>query len=105
MAESDIQARIIDIVRNSFKWMAHKNKVGADGALKGWPDLTICVPGGTVVFMEVKKPGEVQTHTQRWVTQRLIDDGFKVYIVDNVGHAVRVLRKEYDKLQEAKSRG
>lgn len=105
MAESDIQARILKIVRDSFKWMAHKNKVGADGAVTGWPDLIVCIPGGKTVFLEVKRPGEVQSHTQRWVTQRLIEDGFSVYIVDNVGHAVRVLRKEYDNIQEAKSRG
>lgn len=98
MAESDIQAAIVKTVRHTFKWFVHKNKVASDGAPTGWPDLSVYIPGGQVVLIEVKKPGEVMNNTQRFVVDQLIKAGFPVYCVDNHGHAIRVLRKEYEKI-------
>lgn len=97
MRESKIQSDILHMVRHDWKWYAHKNDPDASVS-KGWPDLTVFIPGGRTVFIETKKPGEKPSRTQRFVTESLIAQGFPVYVIDNLGHAVRVLRKEYESL-------
>lgn len=94
--ESDIQSDILSTLKK-WKWWAHKNRPGTDGCPRGWPDLTVYLPTGRVVLLEVKRPGESQSPIQRYVMSQLIQARFPVYVVDNHGHAVRVLKKEYER--------
>lgn len=92
--ESTIQAAILKKVR-SWKWEAHKNRPGSDGLPSGWPDITVYLPNGKVVLLEIKRPGGEASVAQKYTMQRLIRWGYATYLVDNLPHAVRVILKEF----------
>jgi len=102
MRESKIQSEILRMVRHDWKWQAHKNDP-SESIPKGWPDLSVYIPGGRLVLIETKKPGEGLSNVQRHVVETLINNGFPVYVCDNIGHATRVLRKEYESVCLKKS--
>ncbi len=45
----------------------------------GVPDRIILLPGGHVVFAELKRPGKIPTQRQGFVQQKLRDLGFTVF--------------------------
>jgi len=48
------------------------------------PDRLFIVPGGTVFFVEMKRPGAVPTPAQVREHIRLTSLGVKVYVIDNI---------------------
>lgn len=57
-------------------------KLSADH-LVGIPDRMCLMPGGEVFFVEVKTTGEKPRLIQIKVMERLVDLGFKVYVIDS----------------------
>jgi hypothetical protein len=55
---------------------------------KGFPDRTILLPGGVVLFVEVKEPngGKVSEHQKRWIA-KLHALGFAATVVCSVDEA------------------
>lgn len=50
---------------------------------RGMPDRIILIPGGRVVFAEVKSPGEKLRPLQEKRKRELENLGFKVYVIDS----------------------
>ena len=50
--------------------------------ISGLPDRLLLLPGGRVVFVEVKTAGKKPTPIQKYVHKRLRKIGFSVYILD-----------------------
>lgn len=71
------------------KLCAEVKKVGGwaikllPGLIKGLPDRMVLLPGGRVVFVEVKTTGLKPTKMQTLIHERLRALGFKVWVVDS----------------------
>lgn len=50
---------------------------------RGFPDRIVLLPGGVIVFVETKAPGETPRLIQRKVHARLRRLGFRVEVLDN----------------------
>ena len=80
MLEKEIEAKLVKIVKKygglCLKWVC-----------PGWagvPDRIVLLPGGRVVFVELKRPeGGVISSRQRWWANKLAMLGFEHYYVDN----------------------
>lgn len=60
----------------------------------GVPDRLILLPGGKVIFAELKKPGKTERARQLYVQGLLRDLGFEVYsAVDNPEYVNRILER------------
>lgn len=78
--EKDIEARLTAIVARyggqCLKWVC-----------PGWagvPDRIILLPGGGIIFVELKRPkGGRQSPMQKWWKRRLIDLGHEHWVVHN----------------------
>lgn len=57
----------------------------------GWPDRTVLMPGGVVVFLEFKKPGGVLSKQQVYWLARLNGLGFTAGAVWSVEEALEVI--------------
>ena len=65
-------------------------------ALKGWsiklmtdlvrglPDRLVLLPGGYIIFAEIKTKGKSPTPIQKNIHRKLTKMGFKVYVVDSL---------------------
>lgn len=51
---------------------------------RGVPDRILLLPGGRLVFVEVKSPGKVPRKLQKTVHGMLHDLGFKVTVIDSL---------------------
>ena len=61
----------------------------------GVPDRIVLLPGGRVLFIELKRPGETQRPLQVYVAQQLRILGFPVEVVDSeegIGRIVQLIR-------------
>lgn len=78
--EKEIEAKLTDMVRQygglCLKWVC-----------PGWsgvPDRIILLPGGKVVFVELKRPkGGKLSKRQSWWNERLFDMGFSCWTIWN----------------------
>lgn len=52
--------------------------------MRGVPDRVVLIPGGRVVFAELKAPGKQPTPLQEKRASQLKVIGFKVYCVDSI---------------------
>lgn len=76
--EKEIEAKLVNVVRRRgglcLKWVC-----------PGWagvPDRMVLLPGGRVVFVELKRPkGGVVSSRQRWWAEKLRSLGFDHYYV------------------------
>lgn len=76
--EKDIEKKLVDIVRGHgglcLKWVC-----------PGWagvPDRIILLPGGKIVFVELKRPrGGVLSSRQIWWAKKLVDLGFHHWVI------------------------
>lgn len=98
--ESDIQSEIIEAIK-SWGWRYTKNDPSAAGIPRGWPDLTVYGPDMTIVFIETKRPSQELKAIQDYWRRVLRRFGFPVYRIDNLGHAVRILRREHERAVES----
>ena len=79
MQEKDIEKYFVRRVRdaggNAYKFVSPGNN--------GVPDRMVCLPGGRVVFVELKAPGKVPRPMQIHQIGILREFGFRVEIVDS----------------------
>lgn len=57
------------------------------GGRRGLPDRMVIGPGGKVLFLEFKRPGEKATKYQFFIHNVLRNYGFTVYVVDSTKEA------------------
>ena len=78
MRESDIEKRIKQRVEKAggrcLKWVSP--------GFTGVPDRIIILPGGRIIFAEIKRPGEKPRPRQRRVAQILKGLGCEVVVLD-----------------------
>lgn len=66
----------------------------------GVPDRIILLPGGKVIFAELKKPGKKERVRQEYVQGILKDLGFEVYsTVDNAVYVQQIIERCKEVLQ------
>ena len=79
MLEKTIERYLVHKAREqgglAIKWVAP--------AMAGVPDRIVFFPGGRIVFVELKAPGQKQTPIQVRVTKMLIDLGADVRVIDS----------------------
>lgn len=58
---------------------------------KGFPDRTVCCPGGRIFFIEFKRKNKKQTAPQK-IAQKLLEGlGFEYHVCDKIGQAEAIL--------------
>lgn len=79
MRESTIEAYLRDRVKElggkAYKFVSPGNT--------GVPDRLVCLPGGRVVFVELKAPGKKPTALQLTQQRKLAELGFLVLTLDS----------------------
>lgn len=60
---------------------------------KGFPDRTVLCPGGRLLFIEFKRPGETLMGPQIIVRRLLESLGFEYHVCDRPGMAEKLLDK------------
>lgn len=79
MRERDIETYLRDQVKTAggiaYKFTSPGNA--------GVPDRLVLLPGGRVVFVELKAPGKQPTPLQRRQQKRIRDLGFPVLVLDS----------------------
>ena len=76
--EKSIEQNLVSVVRHHgglcLKWVC-----------PGWagvPDRIVLLPGGRIIFVELKRPkGGVLSSRQKWWAKKLIDLGFPHWVV------------------------
>ena len=61
------------------------------GGPKGFPDRSVILPDGRIVFLEVKTPNGRQSHHQKVWQKRLQKLGHLCHVVDSLNSAKKVL--------------
>lgn len=83
MRESRIEAYLRDSVKElggrAYKFVSPGND--------GVPDRVVCLPGGHVIFVELKAPGKKPTKLQEMQMGRLQAMGFRVKVIDSLAAA------------------
>ena len=80
MLERHIEAAMVKAAR-AFGGMALK---WTSPGMTGVPDRIVFLPGGRIVFVELKAPGKKPTPLQLKVQQQIADLGFDVRVIDSV---------------------
>lgn len=62
-----------------------------DPSSTGAPDRMILIPGGNILFIEFKAPGETPDPKQVQYHKELRELGFKVFVADSLTYAKEVL--------------
>lgn len=79
MRESVVEQYLRDKVRE-LQGRAYKfTSPGNDGV----PDRLVLLPGGRIVFVELKAPGKKPTPLQLLQQKRIADLGFEVLVIDS----------------------
>jgi hypothetical protein len=80
MLENRIERRLVERAKQSggmaIKWVAP--------AMAGVPDRIVFLPGGRVIFVELKAPGKQSTPLQVRIQQMLLDLGADVRVLDSL---------------------
>lgn len=88
--EANIENRIVKYVE-SIGGLALKLVVASE---RGFPDRTLLLPGGLVVFVEIKRPGKSKTYFMqtRW-QERLQRRGFRCEFIRSIDQLKSLLRE------------
>lgn len=89
-ATNEAQAREDDPAKRMRFGAARK----ASGVLSGFPDLTLCLPGGRCIFLELKAPKGRLSEAQEDVHARLRANGHSVYVIRTVDEVVQLLSRQ-----------
>lgn len=80
MLERRIEQRLVERAKKNggmaFKWVAP--------GLSGVPDRIVILPGGRVIFVELKAPGGIPTPLQSRIHRMLTDLGADVRVIDSM---------------------
>lgn len=80
MREKDIESRLRNEIKKidgvAFKFVSPGNN--------GVPDRIVLLPGGTIKFVELKRPGGKTTKIQDMQIARIKSLGFDVRVIDSV---------------------
>ncbi len=79
MIEKDIEQHLVKRVKEiggrAYKFISPGNS--------GVPDRMVCLPGGRIIFVELKAPGKESSDLQKLQQKRLRDLGNTVYTFDS----------------------
>ena len=64
-----------------------------DSSLRGWPDLTAILPGGTVLFLEVKTPTGRVSKIQAYMHNQLREVDANVHVVRSVEDVTAIIER------------
>ena len=64
--------------------------------LNGLPDRIALLPGGKLIFAEIKSPGKKSTKIQIYLQNKIQGLGFKVYVIDNQNDILQII-KDYER--------
>ena len=110
--EMDLQKAVVALVRRAYPhlvliaiqnekaaWSLDPDKAArygmmrkASGVLPGAPDICLAVPGGKVVWLELKAPKGTISAAQHLVHARLREIGHAVHVVRSLDDAAVILR-------------
>lgn len=74
-------------------------KLSPEGT-RGYPDRLILLPGGTVLFVELKRPGGVTSKMQKLRIARLIELGYDVLVTSNAQEAYEWVKEREEGILE-----
>lgn len=86
MRERDIERRFRDLIRKAGGMALKLVCPGFDGM----PDRIVLMPGGRILFAEIKRPGAVPGPLQAARHRMLRDMGFQVFVIDSLELAEEV---------------
>jgi len=86
MRESYIEKTVCEYAKSKnwkvYKWSSPGNK--------GVPDR-IMIKKGTIIFIEFKATSKKPSELQKIVHSQLIDDGCKVYVIDDISKGKKLI--------------
>lgn len=88
MLEKDLQSKIVHLCR---KHAILAVKVDSTSS-RGWPDLTLVLPCGTVLFVELKTPRGRLSELQKHVIGKLEANNANVYVIRSIDEFRQLLR-------------
>ncbi len=77
--EASVEAAFVRLLRRHGLPSLKLNVAGQ----RGWPDRLVLLPGGEVVFVELKRPGGKARKLQEHVHKRLAALGFRIAVCDD----------------------
>lgn len=77
--EKDIEREIVESCKKEGAWAIKF----VSPRQRHLPDRIILAPGSRLLFLEIKRPGEMPTAAQRYVLRRLIELGFDARWTDD----------------------
>lgn len=90
MRENTIEAYLRDRVKNlggkAYKFVSPGND--------GVPDRLVCLPGGRVIFVELKAPGKKPTKLQVLQQKKLENLGFNVFVINSKQEVDRFISQQ-----------
>lgn len=88
--EKDIDEGLKAVARGLGVLSVKLTTLGARGT-SGWPDRLFILPGGRVLWMELKAPGRKPTKLQESRIRQLRERGHSVWLVDSVDAGKKLL--------------
>lgn len=87
--EGDIEKRF---VREAKKLGCMTRKLNGVG-YRDWPDRLVMVPGGAIIFIEFKRPGEPLRESQASLHEDAAAIGHDWNVCDSWEHAINIVRQ------------
>lgn len=79
LREASVEAAFVRLLRRHALMSLKLNVAGQ----RGWPDRLVLLPGGEVVFVELKRPGAKARRLQEHIHKRLAALGFRIAVCDD----------------------
>lgn len=89
MQESAVERYLATKVKQAGGWPLKFVSTGTSGV----PDRLVLLPGGRLIFVETKRPGEEARALQKAVHRKLRDLGFAVLVIDNKDDVLALLEE------------
>lgn len=95
-AEATLQKKIVAHAKGKgWPCLSFRQSKKARGYLEpGWPDLTLCLPEGRVIFIELKSKTGVWGGKQRLIFNMLRHLEHEIYIVKSFKRYMEIIGKE-----------
>ena len=89
MLESAIEKRL----KKEIEKIGGKALKFVSPGMSGMPDRIVLLPGGEIVFVELKAPGKKRRKLQEYRAKQLQDLGFKVECIDTLEGVNRFVKQ------------